>query len=133
VWFRLPEGTNGIAVEHETFECEIRDDEGRGYFRAPDRFATLILEVPGFIVTTTPPEGAPEDLPRADPLRDGAIAQLTQENQSLRWDLQNMRSDLEASRAKSASLESLNDKLSHDIKGRDNIIAGLNEKVEDKE
>jgi hypothetical protein len=131
LWFRLPEGTNGVAVEHHAFECEIRDSEGWGYFRAPEHLAPRILEVPGFIVTT-PPEGAPEDLPRADPLRDGAIAQLSQENQSLRYELQNTRIDLEAARAKSASLESLNDKLSHDIKERDNIISQLEDKLEDK-
>ena len=117
-------------MEHESFECEIRDGDGNGYFRAPDHFAARILDVPGFVVAT-PPEGAPDDLPRADPIRDGAIAQLTQENQGLRYELQNIRSDLEAARAKAASLEHLNDKLSHDIKERDNIIVGLNEKVED--
>jgi chromosome segregation ATPase len=47
-----------------------------------------------------PPEGAPEDLPPVDPLRDGAIAELTGLNENLRLEIESARSDLAVAIAK---------------------------------
>lgn len=108
MWFRMPEGCGGITVEQQEFGIEFKDAYGICYFRAPDHFSPRILAITGFAIVDQP-EGALADLPRADPLRDGAIAELTQNNQSQKIEIQNLRSDLQVAHAKLASLN--NDKV----------------------
>ena len=116
MWFRMPEGCGGITVEQQEFSIEFKDANGVCYFRAPDHFSPRILSMSGF-ASVDQPEGALADLPKADPLRDGAIAELTQSNQSLKIEMQNLRSDLVAAHAKLASLN--NDKTELEKKLRE--------------
>lgn len=128
----LPAGWSGISVEQQQFECEVRDADGKGYFRAPDHFAARLLAIPGFAIAASVPEGAPEDLPRADPLRDGAIAELSKGNEALRMEVTNLRSDLVAANAKIKALETANNTWAELVKKKDAAIAELEEQIEDK-
>lgn len=130
MWFVMPEGCNGVAVQLQQFECEIRDDDGRGYFRAPDHFAPLILSIGGFAIAQ-PPEGAPEDLPKADPLRDGAIAQLSKETEGLKLELAGAVQDLVAARAQLKATELERNKLNDRVREQLREIEALKEQIED--
>ncbi len=103
MWFQFPEGVERLSMELQEYITEAKDPEGRGYFRAPDHYAPLILDLPGF-KTAKPPEGAPADLPKADPLRDGAIGDLTRQVDSLKLENENLR-------ANTAELRAANDDL----------------------
>jgi len=105
VWFKFPKGVERISVERQQFVAEATDAAGVGYFRAPDHFAPMILTINGFTIASEVPEGAPADLPRADPLRDTAIAKLTVEAEAMKIEVQNLRTDLGAARAKVVALE----------------------------
>jgi hypothetical protein len=83
MWFRLPKGTSGISVQNQEFSAEATDAEGNEYFRAPDHFAPLILDMPGFVSVGAPPGTDLPDLPKADPERDTAITRMTATVQSL--------------------------------------------------
>ena len=102
MWLRFPDGTERISVAQQNFEVEARDDEGHGYGRVPNPLAPQLLSL-GF-KPDEPPKGAPDDLPVADPLRDGAIADLTRQNSSLRGDVTDLRSSLTAANAKISAL-----------------------------
>lgn len=112
MWFRFPEGCDRISVERQQFTTEVSDENGRAYFRAPDHFAPIILSIRGFSLASDLPEGAPPDLPQADPLRDGAISQLTKEQEALKIEVQNLRSDLTSARAQAMALAHENSALS---------------------
>ncbi len=83
MWFRLAEGATGISVQGQEFSAEVIDEEGRGFFRAPDHFAPLILDLNGFEAIGAPPGTDLPDLPQADPERDTAITRMTMQIQSL--------------------------------------------------
>lgn len=102
MWFAFPQGYDRISVERQEFVPEFTDDNGTEYFRAPNHFAPQILSIKGFVAKE--PQGAPADLPQPDPLRDSAIALLTQERESLRSEVANMRSDIAAAVAKVTAL-----------------------------
>src|SRR6266446_1434113 len=95
MWFRFPEGVTEINCQQQSFVTEITDTNGRGYFRAPNHFSSIILGIKGFRVAE-PPAGAPEDLPLPDPLRDGAIEDLARKNAALEAETSNMRTDMSA-------------------------------------
>lgn len=130
MWFKFPKGTEGITVEHQAFSTEIKDDADNSYFRAPDHFATRILGVPGFSLAE-PPEGAPADLPRADPLRDGAIAELTKGHEATKMEVQNLRADLGAAQAKVTQLMNENNNLKLQLQQSLDKIDDLQEQIED--
>lgn len=130
MWFILPEGADGISVERQYFACEIRDGDGRGYFRAPDHFAPVILNVPGFALAE-PPDGAPADLPRADPERDGAIASLSAANESLRLEISGLSGDLAAMRAEMLALRNERDSLKNRVEELLRSIAEIKQEVDD--
>lgn len=133
MWFKFPEGCSNISVEQQSFSIEVVDGDGRGYFRAPAHFAARILGTNmGFAADVIPPDGAPEDLPRADPLRDGAISELTGTNEALRMELGGMRSDLEAERAKVRALETARNNLNEKVRAQEELIANLKEQIEEK-
>lgn len=90
MWFQFPEGTTALSVQQQEFCIEAVDKDGRGYFRAPDHFAGIILDQPGFR-SAIAPEGAPEDLPVADPLHDNTITQLSAQVDTLRFENSNFR------------------------------------------
>jgi hypothetical protein len=83
MWFKLAEGATGISVQGQEFSAEVIDEEGRGFFRAPDHFAPLILDLKGFEAVGAPPGTDLPDLPQADPERDTAITRMTMQIQSL--------------------------------------------------
>jgi hypothetical protein len=99
MWFKMPKGTTSASFQQQSFAVEVTDDKGRGYFRAPDHFAPLILMGPGFELANEVPEGAPDDLPRADPLRDTAIGNLTAELSALRIECKTLREDANVAEA----------------------------------
>lgn len=130
MWFVMPKGCESITVEQQAFGVEFRDKNGKCYFRAPDHFSTRILAISGFDVVEQP-EGALADLPKADPLRDGAIAELTTAVQSFKVEVHNLRSDLNAAHAKVSSLAAEKIELA---KERDDALAEaqrLREQLED--
>lgn len=65
MWFRFPKDVTQISVQQQLFVPEIEDAEGHGLFRAPDHFAAIILDQPGFSVPGELPKDAPEDLPKS--------------------------------------------------------------------
>jgi hypothetical protein len=125
MWFRLPEGCTGLSVEQQEFGIEAKDEEGRGYFRAPDHFAPRILMLKGFSIAE-PPEGSPDDLPKADPLRDTAIANMSREAEGMRTEIANLRSDLIAANARVVAL--VNERDAQKL-----AMAGLQAKVDELE
>lgn len=131
MWFRLPEGCGGITVERQEFSPEFRDDDGNAYFRAPDHFAPRILEMKGFAVVETPP-GAPDDLPKADPLRDGAISELTRTVAARDIEIQNLRSDLGSASARIIALTNEKADLQRKLDASEQLVEGLREELEDK-
>ena len=131
MWFRLPEGCGGVTVERQEFVPEFRDDTGRAYFRAPDHFAPRLLEIKGFSVVETP-DGAPEDLPKADPLRDGAIAELTRALEARDIEIRNLRSDLGAATAKAQAFSNERVELLEKIAKLEDKVTELEEQLEDK-
>lgn len=93
MWFQFPKGAESISVQQQQFSIEASDEEGRGYFRAPDHFAGLILDVPGFSAKEPPNTDLP-DLPKADPLRDGAIGDLGRKLDASQTETRELREDL---------------------------------------
>ena len=132
MWFRMPEGCGGISVERQEFFPEIRDEKGFGYFRAPNHFAPRILMNKGFVAVERPPEGAPEDLPNADPLRDGAISDLTKTVDALKLEAGGLRSDLNVAVAKVAALVADRDGLLAKVEELTNKITDLEEELEER-
>ena len=130
MWFSMPKGCGRISVELQQFAAEATDENGVNYFRAPDHFAPRILAIAGF-AKAEPPAGSPDDLPKADPLRDSAIAELTGEMSALRIEAQNLRSDVNAANARNAALVNDNAKLQSDLVEANRKIEGLEEKLED--
>jgi hypothetical protein len=92
MWFRFPEGTKEISVQLQNFFPEAKDVDGRDCFRAPDHFAPLILDLQGF--GEGKPLGDLEDLPKADPNRDQAIAQLAGQVEGLKLENEALRAAL---------------------------------------
>jgi len=92
VWFRFPPGTREISVQQQNFFPEAKDENGHDCFRAPDHFASLILDLPGF--GEGKPIGNPEDLPKVDPLRDGAIAQLAGQVEGLKVENESLKATI---------------------------------------
>ncbi len=131
MWFSMPDGCGGITVELQAFDVEIRDDNGKGYFRAPDHFAPRILSIPGFAMAE-PPAGAPDDLPKADPLRDGAISELTRRGAAQDIEIKSLSEDLAVERAKNKALESEVGELKKTVAVREATIDSLSEQLEDK-
>ena len=115
MWLRFPEGCDRISVELQQFQAEATDAEGFHYFRVPDHFAPKILQIPGFIQAKDLPEGAPDDLPKADPLRDSAISTLTATVEAQKTEIRTLSEDLSAAMAQIIALKNANDTL-----GREN-------------
>ena len=130
MWFAFPVGYERISVERQEFAPEFTDDKGRHYFRAPNHFAPMILAIKGFAQAEPPTDLA--DLPQADPLRDGAISQLTKENEALKLENTNTRSDIVAATAQIKAL--VNDKtmLEAELLQAKAKIVELEEELEDK-
>jgi hypothetical protein len=131
MWFRMPEGVSGISVELQSFAPDI-EFEGRSYFRAPDHFAPRILSNTGFELVDKVPEGFPEDIPKTDPLRDGAIAELTQSVEALKRELGGVRVDLNATVAKAAALAAEKAELMAKLEAATTKIEELEEELEDR-
>ena|SRR5580765_627778 len=122
MWFRFPQGTKEVSVQLQNFFPEAKDEDGHDCFRAPDHFAPLILDLPGF------GKGKPigtnlEDLPKHDLKRDTAIAQLSGqveglkvENESLKAALETTKVALDEWKLKFFNLEAEHKNLQEDIK-----------------
>lgn len=132
MWFQMPKGCEAISIELQAFRREIIGDDGKAYFRAPDHFAPKIMEIGGFSIVDQPPADFPEDLPRSDPLRDGAIAALTKQAEAQKTEIQNLSSDLSAAAAKIAALVNENAGLKRQIEEKEAKIDDLEDQLEDK-
>lgn len=104
MWFKFPTGSDRISIERQQFVVEAEDADGCQYFRAPDHFAPLILQNKGFGIATTVPEGAPDDLPKSDPLRDENIAMMSKQIAGLQAEVANLRTDYLSANARNAAL-----------------------------
>ena len=130
MWFSFPQGAESITVEHQTFSTELTY-EGKRYFRAPDHFAPRILAIGGFAIVRDLPADAPEDLPKADPLRDNAIVELTNTTEALKVEVQNMRSDLVVANAKVVALVNERAELTRRLDEALSRVAQLEEDLKD--
>lgn len=132
MWFSFPEGSDSITVERQPFPAEITDSKGRSYFRAPDHFAPRILEIPGFSACN-PPDGSEglEELPNQDPLRDGAIGELTARLAAQGIELQNLRSDYNAQQAKMSALVAEKTELERQLAIEKSTVNRLQEAIDD--
>ena len=88
------QGFERVSIERQEFASEAKDKDGRDCFRAPAHFASKILMLKGFAALTSPPENGPDDLPLADPLRDGAIHDLSGKITTLEGRVTDLVSDL---------------------------------------
>ena len=131
MWFAFPQGYDRITVERQEFVPEVTDEEGRKYFRAPNHFAPQILAFKGFVHVENPPEGSPADLPLPDPLRDGAISQLTREKEGLQRELANARTDLGVANARIAALVNENGQYKDTVQKQIARIGELEEQLEE--
>ena len=100
MWFRYPPDVTSITVQQQSFGIDYevigkeRADATQRYFRAPDHFAPLILDLPGFVAQK--PEGAdvPADLPTTIPGASGAVDTLTGQLSSLKDQLEQTQAAL---------------------------------------
>ena len=132
MWFSFPSGVSAIAVERQEFRSEGFDAFGRECFRAPDHFAPQILMLKGFAIVGEMPEGSLTDLPKEDPTRDTAIALLAKEREGLRVEVQNLRTDLTASRAQITALEGEKADLIERLKIAEKEMIDLEEEIADR-
>lgn len=130
MWMMFPKGLERISVERQTFEVEARDAEGNCYTRVPNHFVPILTHHLKFHVAD-PPEGAPDDLPMPDPLRDGAIAELSKENEVLRRDTEGLRIDLNALRAELTAVTHERDELKAKLDKCEDRVSKLEEEKED--
>lgn len=130
MWLMMPKGCESISVALQNFCAEITDDEGRAYFRVPDHFAPTILAIGGFNIAT-PPAGAPEDLPKADPERDGAIVLLTGTVEAQKRDIQGLSEDLHGAIARITGLANENTDLKEKLTAAELKVEELTERLED--
>jgi FtsZ-binding cell division protein ZapB len=131
MWFTFAEGYERISVERQEFGTELITADGRHCFRAPDHFAPNILAIKGFAILKDVPEGAPDDLPKADPLRDSAIALLSGEKEALKRENQDLRTDLGAATAKIAALVREKSNLEAQVVALQQAVDDLKEELED--
>lgn len=132
MWFSMPSGCGGITVERQEFVPEITDDRGVAYFRAPNHFATKILALKGFVSVVDLPEGAPADLPKEDPLRDGAIEELTNTVEAQKIEIQNLRADLTVATSRIVAFTTEHTEMTNKLAESALLIDGLREQLEDK-
>jgi hypothetical protein len=106
MWFKFPADTAAVSIQLQNFISEATDPEGNGYFRAPNHFASEILNLKGFSASE-PPSGSPDDLPPENPLKDQALAKLSKEVESLRSDLAVARAERDAAQNELKGLQDL--------------------------
>lgn len=78
MWFRFPDGVEQISANLQNFKTEVTQ-EGKAFFRAPDHFAPLILDLPGFAAERPQGKDIPDDLPTSMPGSENALDTLTQQ------------------------------------------------------
>ena len=76
MWFKFPDGVDQISVQQQPFKVEV-EQEGKKFFRAPDHFAPLILDLPGFTGERPQGDGVPPDLPPSIPGAESTVDALT--------------------------------------------------------
>lgn len=128
----MPNGCEAITIEQQQFTSEAVDGEGLCYFRAPEHFAPRILAIEGFTAISEPPPGSPDDLPKSDPSRDGAIEELTKQLAAKDIEIQGLRADLNSANARISALENENKDLTTKLGACEATIIALNEQLEDK-
>lgn len=131
MWFKFPKGAERISVEQQEYGIEAQDEDGNAYFRAPDHFAPRILAIVGFAIADAIPAGAPADLPKADPLRDGAIVELTKSNEALKLEVRQLREDFIVSRSRISSLEKEKNDLAAKLHAAQVSLSNLQDEIED--
>lgn len=111
MWCKFPPGVTEISISQQTFRGEIEDSEGGVYFRVPNHFGPTVRAVGGgFEVGVTPPEGAPEDLPMLDPVRDTAVSDAMARANALQAESDNLRRMLtQTTLERDEALSELND------------------------
>lgn len=98
MWMRFPLGTEAVSVHQQNFAVEVKDKEDRGYFRVPNHFAPVLIDISGF-EAVDPPEGTDlKDFPPSDPERDSAIERLTKQVESLREEASRLEIELDKAR-----------------------------------
>jgi hypothetical protein len=109
MWFSFPDGVDQINVQLQSFFVEARDADGHGCFRAPDHFAPLILDLPGFGLGK--PLGDLQDLPSQDPEQASQIRQLASQIEGLKIKNDNLRASLAELQAERDDLKGKNFEL----------------------
>lgn len=130
MWFKLQDGMTNISVAQQHFKAEIKDEKGRGYFRAPPHFAGLLSMVN--IIATDPPEGADKDLPDVSPALDQAMDAMTKRAQALEAEVFNLRADNGSAMGQVSSLMRENDMLRQENIRLSKEVDALMDKLEDE-
>lgn len=110
MWFKFPQGQNRISLQQMNFKSEASDESGNQFFRAPDHFAGIILDQPGYTVAE-PPKGAPADLPKPDSAEANVIPLLTGQIKDLQVKLEAAEAAFETVKARLASVAMERDEL----------------------
>lgn len=131
MWLEFPAGAENVSVERQSFGVEHTDAEGRKFTRVPNHFAPKLTAL-GFKLAKQP-EGAPGDLPAPDPLRDGAISDLTRGNEQLKLDLQQAQTDMATLQARNTALTNDNIALKGRVTELEAKLAEHEDADEDKE
>jgi hypothetical protein len=141
MWIVMPRNTEAFSCQQQAFRSEGKTrrkfkniDEERHLTRVPDHFAPILLSIPGYEIAQDDevPQDIP-DLPKADPLRDGAIGDALRQIEALKSELQNVRGDLEAANARSRSLLVERDNFVQQAFQLNKEVAELKEKVAELE
>lgn len=110
MWFEFPAGSDRISVQQQEFLVAHTDKEGRNFFRAPDHFAGIILDLPGFRTVSNPGPDFPPDLPKENAARVEAIGQLGGQVDALRAEMDGLKALLATTSAERDELRrKLND------------------------
>lgn len=130
-WIKLTERISSINVERQSFNAEVTDAEGRQYTRVPDHFIPLITSM-GLGSPHDPPEGTElEDLPKADPLRDGAISDQARLIEVQKADIESLRNELSAMSANFSATALERDQLKFQVHELTVKVSELEEALEE--
>lgn len=131
-WIKCPPGVGAITVERQHFSTEATDEEGRAYFRVPDHFCPSVMSTGLGFAISDPPAGTDlPDLPQADPLRDGAIAEGLQKVQALEAQVTDQNMELGALRARLAETLHERDALKLEVHELTQRVTELEEEAEE--
>jgi peptidoglycan hydrolase CwlO-like protein len=114
MWFQFPEGVSAISVQLQDFSAQAADENGREYFHAPDHFAPLILDLPGFIAKK-PPDADKIQIPMESRSSDDALVRVASQVEAFKLENGNLRSTIAELSAQRDDLKVENNNLKGEV------------------